>query len=139
MSSASSHTHISIPTGGVGNAFILAAGLVVLALVLSLIMLGPAFDLSRNVANLSPEQQAEAQQLLDSLVAAIDEERYADAEEISGNLDQFNKTMLEGLGETQSKVICAWCAVVMGNSDTPEDTHSVCGSCKSGLLEGWEE
>jgi len=113
--------------------------IIILAVTLVFALLGPAFDVSRNVANLSPEQQAEAEQLFEDLVKAIDEERYADAEQISSKIDEFNQKALEGLSDAQSKIICAWCGTVIGKSDTPEDTHSVCKACKSSLIEDWEE
>lgn len=127
------HTMTPIETGLILLAFM------GLAILVALTLLGPAFDVSRNVANLSPEQQVDAQRLLESLAKAIDEERYADAERISSELDALNQKMLEGLDNVQSKIICAWCNTVMGDSDTPEDTHSICQQCKDGLLEAWEE
>jgi len=35
----------------------------------------------------------------------------------------------------KSRAICAWCGKVLGEADTPEDTHGICPECARKLLE----
>jgi len=35
----------------------------------------------------------------------------------------------------KSRRICAWCGKVLGEADTPEDTHGICLECARKLLE----
>ena len=77
------------------------------------------------------KERAEIQAKWDEMITAIQEEDEEKIEELGKWLDQHAGTTFETLEDAKAKLICAWCGTVIGESNTSEDTHGICESCKS--------